>query len=768
MPGTYSIRALLAVLFVVPLMSLLALWGFAASITLSNAVQEHNFTNQDQLYGGPAQALSTELALERSDSFVWLSTHGTAPIGPLSAQRKLTDRAVATFISGVSASPGIIAPSARPALASLLAALRRLGTIRSAIDSEQISPLAAFTEYNAIVDAQFHFYDQLIVVSDVSLYRQEAASLEAGRAIELADREVTLVNGALASDKMDRSERILFALIAGEQRELMSGALQTLEPRLSAGYRGAEASPAYREFAQLENKIIASIGSGAPIPVTQTQWTMTSFSLLSGFAKAEEQDRLDLASKGTAAGDRLLFEVLLAGAVGTVAVGLFVFFMARFGRQISTELTALQRAALELATDRLPLVVERLSHGEDIDYPAEPDLPAGRITEIARVAEAFSSVRRTAEEAAAGQARLRRGVSQVFRNLAWRNQSLLHRQLALLDAMERRSADPQALEELFRLDHLTTRMRRHAEGLVIMSGAQPGRGWREPVPLVDVLRGAVAEVEDYTRISVIARSDDAVEGAAVADVIHLLAELIENAATNSPTRTEVTVQAEQVAHGIAIEIEDRGLGMSEGEIEAANERFATTPEFDLADSDKLGFFVVARLAARHQIKVTLRSSPYGGVTAIVLLPHAITLRYTADSDGAFPDQLSLPSGSPSTHREPELSLMPAPVALPADTLAGPIDTIMPDDIGPLPEGMLTWVPPPGPDDDTLSGFPALPQRVREASLRPDMPLAGQWERDVTTGRSPMESGALLASLQEGWQRGRAEAERAAAERAEDG
>ncbi len=310
----------------------------------------------------------------------------------------------------------------------------------------------------------------------------------------------------------------------------------------------------------MENRIIGSIGSGRRIPVTQAQWAPTSFSLLAGFQPAEQADREGLARTGTQVGNRLLLQVALAGGLGLVAVLLSILLMVRFGRRISRELTGLQRSALELSTQRLPQVVEQLSHGDDVDASAQAAPPApGRIAEVARVAEAFSSVQRTAVEAAAGQARLRRGVSQVFRNLAWRSQSLLHRQLALLDRMERKSADPATLEELFQLDHLTTRMRRHAEGLIILSGEAPGRGWREPVPVIDVLRAAIAEVEDYTRVSVMARSADAVIGGAVADVIHLLAELIENATTNSPASTEVTVRAERVAHGIVVEVEDRGL-----------------------------------------------------------------------------------------------------------------------------------------------------------------------------------------------------------------
>ena len=218
---------------------------------------------------------------------------------------------------------------------------------------------------------------------------------------------------------------------------------------------------------------------------------------------------------------------------------------------------------------------------------------------------------------------MRRGINDVFRNLARRNQSLLHRELTVLDGMERRTTDPETLEDLFRLDHLTTRMRRHSEGLIILSGAAPGRGWVHPVRMIDVLRAAAAEVEDYSRVSVTTPSQAALTGPAVADVIHLLAELIENATTLSPPYTAVRVSGDLVASGFAVEIEDRGLGMSEQRYAEINGRVAEPPEFDVFNSEQLGLFVVGQLAKRHAIRVTLRPSPYGGTTAIALIPNTL-------------------------------------------------------------------------------------------------------------------------------------------------
>jgi signal transduction histidine kinase len=737
-PGSQRpVRTLLALLFVIPLASLLALWGFAASVTLSNAIQARNFNTEDRLYGVWAQAVVTQLAQERLQSFEWLSSGGAASKQPMLAQQRVTDTAVNSFRQGVDSNLGYILPSARPALRSAFAALARLSSIRAAIGSRHMTALAAFQAYNSIVDAQLRLFSELIVVNNTPVYQQAQASITAGRAVEMASREVALVAGAFAAGgRMSTAERVLFAQTVATQRLLTSDALGELTPSLGSGYRRAYASQAYASFAAIENQIVASVGSKAPIPVNPLVFGAATIPLFNDLQSAEAQNRVALSMLGTTTGNRLLVEVLVAGGLGLVAVVLSVFLMVRFGRRISRELTGLQRSALDLANDRLPWVVERLSHGEEIDVAAEATAPpAGRIAEITKVAVAFSSVQSTAVEAAVGQARLRRGVSQVFRNLAWRSQSLLHRQLALLDAMERKSEDPDTLAELFQLDHLTTRMRRHAEGLIILSGAAPGRGWRIPVPVVDVLRGAIAEVEDYTRVKVIAQSGDAVAGTAVADVIHLLAELIENATTCSPANTEVTVRADRVANGFVVEVEDRGIGISENELARINDRLASPPEFDLADSDRLGLFVVARLAAKHRIKIVLRPSPYGGTTAIVLLPRAIVVTHDV----------------PDAGKKAELSARPlAALSVQADAPGPPAQ----DPAGPPAAGPPAAVPP-----VAESG---LPRRVRQASLAPQLKNgapAMTGEAGPTAGmRTPAETRSFIEALQQGWQLARSEAD----------
>ena len=326
----------------------------------------------------------------------------------------------------------------------------------------------------------------------------------------------------------------------------------------------------------------------------------------------------------------VIVRLALAGGLGLIAVIASIVISVTTARALIRQLERLRNAARDLASYRLPRVVERLQHGEKVDVENEaPPLDFGR-DEIGQVGQAFNDVQSTAIRVAVEQAELRRSVRDVFLSLARRSQALLHRQLGLLDAMERRSTDAEELAELFRIDHLATRMRRNAENLIVLSGATAGRAWRKPVPMVDVLRGALAEVEDYTRVTVLPVVPASLVGRAVGDVIHLLAELIENAVSFSPPQTVVRVGGSVVGNGFAIEIEDRGLGMSEEDRVLANEQLDDPPEFKLSSTARLGLYVVGKLAERHGIRVKLTESPYGGTTAIVLLPATLMAEDSAE------------------------------------------------------------------------------------------------------------------------------------------
>ncbi|MGP7997038.1 MAG: sensor histidine kinase [Streptosporangiaceae bacterium] len=466
-----------------------------------------------------------------------------------------------------------------------------------------------------------------------------------------------------------------------------------------------------------------------------------------------------------------LAEMILLGGGGLVVIIGAVVLMGTFARQLSRDLDDLAATARRLADEQLPRAVQRLRDGLDPDLPEENPLwPRTRSTEIDQAATAISRLQRTTIAAATGESGLRSGLRQVFVSLARRNQSLLQRQLRLIDSLEQKASDPAALADLFALDHLTTRMRRHAESLAILSGAAPGRSWTEPVPVIDVIRGAMAEVEDYRRVSVLTKADEAVAAPAVADMIHLLAELIENATMFSPSGTRVEVRAERVANGFAIEIDDRGLGIEPGQLDELNRQLAEPPDFDLANADRLGLFVGGKLAGRHGVRVSLRPSPYGGTSAIVLMPTSIVSAMSPlsgpldDESRPLPGRLgALDLGSGGT---PTLAARRA-----AATAAAVVSTAVPG-TGPA-SGLATgpasgldsgW---PGPDSQwaSLGGArpsaeaPRLPQRTRQASLSPhlrDSPAPGTAERagGPAGDRSPEQARALAASLQTGWRRGR--------------
>jgi signal transduction histidine kinase len=221
------------------------------------------------------------------------------------------------------------------------------------------------------------------------------------------------------------------------------------------------------------------------------------------------------------------------------------------------------------------------------------------------------------------EAALRRSIADMFLNLARRSQSLIERQLEVIDELEISGSEAEVRARLGELDHLATRMRRNAENLIILSGSEPARRWRRPIGLVDVVRAAVEEVKEHTRVELLPIDQVQLAGHAAADVMHLLAELIENAVTFSAPGTKALVAGQPLPAGYLLEIEDQGLGMTDEQLVKVNQRLAKPPDIDFALAKMLGFFVVTQLAAKHGIKVQLRHSWYGGITALVLLPKAL-------------------------------------------------------------------------------------------------------------------------------------------------
>ncbi|GFM99597.1 ATPase [Streptomyces fulvorobeus] len=296
-------------------------------------------------------------------------------------------------------------------------------------------------------------------------------------------------------------------------------------------------------------------------------------------------------------------------------------------RQMSRSMRQLRTAAFGIAEQRLPMLVDQLSRTDPgrVDTRVQP-IPINTRDEIGEVARAFDQVHREAVRLAAEQAMLRGNVNAIFTNLSRRNQSLIEGQLTLITDLENNEADPDQLENLFRLDHLATRMRRNGENLLVLAGEEPGRRWNQPVPLVDVLRAASSEVESYERIELTGVPESEIHGQAVTDLVHLLAELLENATTFSSPQTKVRVTATRLPDGrVMVEIHDKGIGLTAEDFADINHKLANPPTVDAAVSQRMGLFVVGRLADRHGIRVQLRpSGEQAGTTSLVMLPDAIT------------------------------------------------------------------------------------------------------------------------------------------------
>src|SRR5580700_5113299 len=630
-----SIRLRIFLLVAIPIVSLMGLYAFAATITASDAINLSRSTALKNTIGTPTGNLEGAVDAERLVAVVYLAAPVPSNLAGLQAQERKTAQAQAGFKAAAAATMnGSSSPQLKQAVTSLLAESAGLTSLRSQIASQSIGRPQAIAAYANVVGAADNVLnDTILQETNVSVVTQSLALVRAGRSEEVALEEDALINGDAIAHTFSAADRQQFAELVGARRTIYAQTLPDLQPVYRAYYLRDVSPRALAALDQMENKIIADARPGRVPPVSLPSWNLAVGAVSAGLSNASYQAATAVTTRAQPVADATFLRLFLVGGLGLLAIILSIIISVWIGRGLVQQLAALRRSALDLANKRLPSVVERLRAGQEVDVSAEAPPLESSGDEIGQVREAFNAVQRTAVEAAVDEARLRNGISDVFRNLARRSQSLLHRQLALLDTMERRASDPDELENLFRIDHLTTRMRRHSEGLIILSGESPGRGWRHPVPFVDVLRAAVAEVEDYSRIRVTTGTRAALIGPAVADVIHMIAELAENATIFSPPTSPVRIHGDLVGRGYAIEIEDRGLGIPPEKLAEINRNFAHPPQFDLSGSERLGLFVAGQLAIRHDIRITVQGSPFGGTTAIVLIPTALVVAegsYTAD------------------------------------------------------------------------------------------------------------------------------------------
>ncbi|SCK57870.1 nitrate- and nitrite sensing domain-containing protein [Streptomyces sp. WMMB 322] len=629
-----SIRRKIVVLLLVPLLSLVSIWAFATYVTGRQAQQLLNVVNTVDKVGDPAQDAAQALQRERRQVMVYLADpRGSEALTQLKQQQKDTDVQIEKLRDNAR-SPGMrsnLTGDAHQRLDAMLDKLDSLEKVRKAGENT-LTRGGAFQAYNELIDPCYNFLSALGGLDDVDLDKQGRALVGLERAREYLAREDALMASAIASGTMTKGDRRAFSDRIAERGLTYQTTLSELPAEERQNFETYWNGTDGRTLRSYEDAVIAAGSRATDGVVNAERWQAATSTVLTDLERMnfEARDRYERRVQPDAT--KVLIQAGAAGLLGAAAVVASVIISFRVGRGLVRDLRTLRREAQEAAGVRLPSVMRRLAAGETIDIETEAPRLEYSQDESGQVGQAVNTLQRAAVEAAVKQADMRRGVSEVFVNLARRNQVLLHRQLSLLDHMERRTEDSDELADLFRLDHLTTRMRRHAEGLVILSGAAPSRQWRKPVQLMDVVRAAVAEVEDYERIEVRRLPRLAVDGGSVADLTHLIAELLENATVFSPPHTAVQVLGERVANGYTLEIHDRGLGMAPDALLEANLRLAETPEFELSDTDRLGLFVVSRLAQRQGVRVSLQPSPYGGTTAVVLVPGRILTETTGQDE----------------------------------------------------------------------------------------------------------------------------------------
>ncbi|WP_118082445.1 nitrate- and nitrite sensing domain-containing protein [Streptomyces sp. CC0208] len=582
-----------------------------------------------------ATELAAALQEERDQSAGPLAHNSTASNITVKGYRDKTDRAATNFINAAedidtSSKDGNL-QGVRDSLVGLVRDLDTLSKVRSDAYETKGNATQTVESYHRLITHLLDLsQDMAEATSNPDMIQRTRALAAFSSAKEYASVQRAVLAAALPANNTtlgDLSENDrLYAqgALESEESDLNSfrsiygddGAEELLKP-IEDGSSTIEASDQYagRAFGRPEG--LADLDRRS-----YKDWVDDSSTKIQQMGNIEHTLLEDMEQKARELRSATERDAIIAGALILIVLGVSLVGAFVVARSMIRSLRRLQETATKVAQDRLPELVKQLSESDpqDVDTSVESVGVHSR-DEIGRVAAAFDDVHREAVRLAAEQALLRGNVNAMFTNLSRRSQGLIQRQLSLISELESREADPDQLSSLFKLDHLATRMRRNGENLLVLAGEEPGRRWTRPVPLVDVLRAAASEVEQYERIELAAVPTTEVAGRVVNDLVHLLAELLENATSFSSPQTKVKVTGHALPDGrVLIEIHDTGIGLSPEDLAAINERLASPPTVDVSVSRRMGLFVVGRLSQRHGIRIQLRPSDSGGTTALVMLP----------------------------------------------------------------------------------------------------------------------------------------------------
>ncbi|MBB6171581.1 signal transduction histidine kinase [Nocardiopsis mwathae] len=780
-----SLRSRLIALSLLPSAALLALWAVFTTVLVQDMLELRATAAFTEDVGAPVLDVIADLQAERRYTMEYIAgaraESRTPRYDTLARIRSQTDETVDGFRAAIDS--GAPHPAATR-VQSFDTTLDGLNDHRSALDEATPGRADAAAYYDGAIEDALRIWDAQAELVEGRLAHNTHSLTSLLRARELMAREDAILTYAHAADDWTTDDHAEFAAAVGAQRYLHTQITPDLSDSERAIFDGLVDSAFFRTVRALEDTVVAAAPErSTPVPVNAQSWKAAKEAVDIDFQKVEENRTEAVTTDIHGEATSLLWRAIALSTVSLVAVLTSLTVSLRFTRRLGFRMQNLREATLDYADTRLPTITARLRAGQNVDVKAEaPDIPVLRNDEIGQVTEAFNTAQRAAVTAAVEETRLRAGVRNLFRNVARRTQTLVHRQLGLLDTLEHSETDPDVLEALFRIDHLSTQLRRNAENLMLLTGGSTARPARrsDPVTLQDAARAASSEIEDYQRVRLLPMPGVSVQGDAGRDLVRLLAELLENATSFSPPHSSVTVRGESLANGhYALEVEDRGLGMPPERYERANALLAAPPDFDLADmreDSQLGLFVVATIAERHGLKVTLRPSPYNGTQAIVVLPPQTIADGAPATSGTRIDaaRRPAPEAAPAAPRPPmgEPQGRPgaddgtapstdhtSPAADPTRPASPPLSPA-PDASGaaPAPDAAGDGPPHPAPVAPTGDTYKGLPRRVR-TSRRQGLSLPAPPTEAMTTEAAdatrPLEEiRDMMSALQSGTREGR--------------
>ncbi|HEX8866126.1 MAG TPA: nitrate- and nitrite sensing domain-containing protein, partial [Lentzea sp.] len=560
---------------VVPSVVLLAMWALFSSYTVFEGLYLQLVASGVKDASIPAVQTFASLQKERELSMTSLSRPNSST-SALLKQQQSTDGDVtkmkAAFAELASQAPQEIVDG----IGKLNGLLDQLPDVRARLESGAASKDEVYRYYNSLLDSGASlFTTQARIVPDAETVGAALLAPQSFQAVDAMSRSGSVAAAALVVGKFTPEEHREFVQLVGAYRSQLAAMEPYVLPNVREHYKQITTSAPWQQLQGLENKLLQNAERPIGNQVALSDYENASRAVSTELTSMVEEQSIGAVNVAMANGESKFTTVLIGSLIALVAVIVGIFLAVRISSRLVNKalivrLTSLKSDSLKLAHEKLPDIVERLRDGKHIDIAAEvPALDYGN-DEIGQVADAFNAAQYTAVAAAVKESQTREGVNRVFLDIARRNQGLVHRQLKILDKLEREEENPDHLDAFFQLDHLATRARRNAENLIILTGEQPGRQWRKPVRMLDVVRAAVAETEQYARVKVHPVPEVALAGAAVADVIHLIAELVDNATSFSSPRSQVEVHSSEVPQGLVIEIEDHGLGIKPEDREQHN------------------------------------------------------------------------------------------------------------------------------------------------------------------------------------------------------